>query len=120
MPSTPPERQSGWELAAAEQQHLMQWLSKRLDKPLQLPDLTSQGYALVGGRLLPGDRGARAQFMSKDGRRASDALYRGRSAAVVMDRLWRDCVPFLVRRSGGELLLGRPRLWLCDYRRAPS
>ena len=36
---------------------------KRLDKPLKVPDLSAQGYALVGGRLLPGSEGARAQFM---------------------------------------------------------
>ncbi|MGJ7541522.1 hypothetical protein [Variovorax sp. LT1R16] len=27
-----------------------------------MPDLSAEGYTLVGGRLLPGDTGARAQF----------------------------------------------------------
>lgn len=58
-----PEKRHPVEVAAAEQQHLAQWLSKRLDKPLQVPDLSAEGYALVGGRLLPGSDGARAQFM---------------------------------------------------------
>ncbi|MGJ7510167.1 anti-sigma factor family protein [Variovorax sp. GT1P44] len=58
-----PEKRHPVEVAAAEQQHLAQWLSKRLDKPLQVPDLSAEGYALVGGRLLPGSEGARAQFM---------------------------------------------------------
>jgi len=58
-----PEKRHPVEVAAAEQQHLVQWLSKRLDKPLRVPDLSAQGYTLVGGRLLPGSEGARAQFM---------------------------------------------------------
>jgi anti-sigma factor RsiW len=58
-----PEKRHPVEVAAAEQQHLAQWLSKRLDKALKVPDLSAQGYALVGGRLLPGSEGARAQFM---------------------------------------------------------
>ena len=41
----------------------MQWLSRRLGKPLKVPVLAAQGYELMGGRLLPGDNGARAQFM---------------------------------------------------------
>ncbi len=51
------------EVAAAEQEHLVKWLSKRLNKPLKVPQLTALGFELVGGRLLPGESGARAQFM---------------------------------------------------------
>lgn len=58
-----PEKRHPVEVAAAEQQHLVQWLSRRLDRPLKLPDLSAQGYTLVGGRLLPGNQGPRAQFM---------------------------------------------------------
>ncbi|MDM0103622.1 anti-sigma factor [Variovorax sp. J22R24] len=58
-----PEKRHPVEVVAAERQHLAQWLSKRLDKPLQVPDLSAEGYELVGGRLLPGSEGARAQFM---------------------------------------------------------
>lgn len=58
-----PEKRHPVEVAATEQQHLVQWLSKRLDRPLKLPDLSAQGYTLVGGRLLPGNQGPRAQFM---------------------------------------------------------
>ena len=32
---------------------LVQWLSKRLGTPLAVPDLSSAGFNLVGGRLLP-------------------------------------------------------------------
>ncbi len=58
-----PEVRHPVEVAAAQQEHLVQWLSKRLGRPLKVPDLSAQGYELVGGRLLPGDGGARAQFM---------------------------------------------------------
>ena len=66
-----PERLHAVEVSAAQQDHLVQWLSKRLGAPLRVPVLTAQGFSLIGGRLLPaGDtdpsfegRGARAQFM---------------------------------------------------------
>jgi len=58
-----PEVRHPVEVSAAQQEHLVQWLSKRLQKPLKVPVLAAQGYELVGGRLLPGDSGARAQFM---------------------------------------------------------
>jgi anti-sigma factor RsiW len=58
-----PEVKHPVEVSAEQHAHLVQWLSKRLDRPLQVPSLSAQGYELMGGRLLPGDRGARAQFM---------------------------------------------------------
>ncbi len=58
-----PEVRHPVEVAAAEQQHLVQWLSKRLGTQLKAPVLQAQGFDLVGGRLLPGESGARAQFM---------------------------------------------------------
>lgn len=48
-----PEVRHPIEVAASEEQHLVAWLSKRLAAPLRAPDLTSSGYALLGGRLLP-------------------------------------------------------------------
>lgn len=58
-----PEVRHPVEVEAEQQQHLVQWLSKRLNRPLKVPNLGQQGYELVGGRLLPGEKGARAQFM---------------------------------------------------------
>lgn len=72
-----PEKRHPVEVAAAEQQHLVQWLSRRLDKPLKVPDLSADGYTLVGGRLLPGESGARAQFMFEDGAGQRVTLYIG-------------------------------------------
>jgi anti-sigma factor RsiW len=54
------------EVGAAEQEHLVKWLSKRLGTPLRTPVLTSEGYELLGGRLLSGPEGPVAQFMYQD------------------------------------------------------
>lgn len=72
-----PEIKHPVEVDASQQQHLVQWLSKRLGRPLKVPDLQAQGYALVGGRLLPGDTGVRAQFMYQDAQAHRLTLYLG-------------------------------------------
>lgn len=72
-----PEIRHPVEVTAMEQAHLVQWLSKRLGKPLKVPDLSAQGFELVGGRLLPGDTGARAQFMFQNTAGGRVTLYLG-------------------------------------------
>ena len=72
-----PEIRHPVEVAAAEQEHLVQWLSKRVGKPLKVPDLGAQGYQLMGGRLLPGEAGARAQFMFQNAAGTRITLYLG-------------------------------------------
>jgi len=47
----------------AQEEHLARWLTKRLNMPVRLFDLRSQGFALVGGRLLPDAQGPSAQLM---------------------------------------------------------
>lgn len=54
------------EVRAAQEQHLAAWLSKRLDRPLVIPDLRQEGLSLVGGRLLPANGGPAAQLMYED------------------------------------------------------
>jgi anti-sigma factor RsiW len=51
------------EVPGVEEQHLVQWLSKRLGYELRAPDLAAMGLKLVGGRLLPGSTGAAAAFL---------------------------------------------------------
>ena len=51
------------EVTGAERPHLVQWLSKRLDYELRVPDLEGSGLKLVGGRLLPGPFGPAAFCM---------------------------------------------------------
>ena len=77
-----PEVRHPVEVTAAQQDHLVQWLSKRLDRPLQVPALGAQGYELVGGRLLPGDTGARAQFMYQNSAGQRITLYLGALVAA--------------------------------------
>ncbi len=48
--------------------HLIQWLSKRLGRKLIVPDLSAAGFRLMGGRLLPAEGGAAAQFMYQSGK----------------------------------------------------
>ncbi|MCC7045900.1 MAG: anti-sigma factor [Alphaproteobacteria bacterium] len=50
----------------AEEEHLVRWLSSRLKIPLKTPKLDDKGFRLMGGRLLPTDRGNAAQFMYED------------------------------------------------------
>lgn len=72
-----PEKRHPVEVAAAEQDHLVQWLSRRTGKALKVPRLDALGYELVGGRLLPGDAGARAQFMFQNDTGVRVTLYLG-------------------------------------------
>ena len=58
-----PEQRHPVEVVAAEEAHLIKWLSKRLNRSLSIPTLQQYGYSLVGGRLLPGESGPAAQFM---------------------------------------------------------
>jgi anti-sigma factor RsiW len=58
-----PEVRHPVEVGADQEQHLVAWLSKRLGAPLRAPHLDSEGYFLVGGRLLPGENGPVAHFM---------------------------------------------------------
>jgi anti-sigma factor RsiW len=70
-----PEVRHPVEVGAEQEAHLVAWLSKRLGAPVKAPHLGSLGYQLVGGRLLPGDRGPVAQFMYQDGRGQRLTLY---------------------------------------------
>jgi len=54
------------EVNADQEVHLLQWLSKRLGHALRAPDLTKFGYQIMGGRLLPGEKGAAAQLMYQE------------------------------------------------------
>ncbi len=59
-----PEKRHAVEVGADQSKHLIEWLSRRLGAPLTAPDLSAQGYTLMGGRLLPGEQAqSRAQFM---------------------------------------------------------
>ncbi len=55
------------EMGADNQDALNNWLSERLGRPVFGPDLASIGYRLIGGRSLPAEGGAVAQYMYETG-----------------------------------------------------
>ena len=61
-----PEQRRPVEVDAAHEDQLVTWLSKRMGAPMKPPHLQPLGYALEGGRLLPGGQGPVAQFMYRD------------------------------------------------------
>src|SRR5207237_10372219 len=60
-----PEVRHPVEVGADDEQHLVNWLSKRLGVKVRAPKLEDAGMSLVGGRLLPGDDGPVEQVMSQ-------------------------------------------------------
>jgi anti-sigma factor RsiW len=70
-----PETRHPVEVAASDETHLVQWLTRRLGVPVKAPALHAQGFRLLGGRLLPGAAAPRAQFMYEDARGRRLTLY---------------------------------------------
>jgi anti-sigma factor RsiW len=70
------------EVTGAERPHLVQWLSKRLDYALRVPDLDPSGLKLVGGRLLPGPFSPAALFMYENPSGERFTLYYARTDAA--------------------------------------
>lgn len=77
-----PEQRHPVEVAAADEAHLVAWLSKRLDAPITVPHIGDAGWRLLGGRLLPAEAGPVAQFMYEDAR--------GRRLTLAVTRPLRD------------------------------
>lgn len=76
----------------AQEQHLARWLTKRLDMPVRLFDLRTQGFELVGGRLLPDVAGPSAQLMYQNGggQRVTVYLRKPEAGASTAFRYQRD------------------------------
>lgn len=70
-----PEQRRPVEVDAAHEDQLIAWLSKRMGAPMKPPHLQAVGYALEGGRLLPGGQGPVAQFMYRDASGSRLTLY---------------------------------------------
>lgn len=84
-----PEVRRPVEVTAENQDQLVAWLSKRLDAPMKPPHLGALGYELIGGRLLPGERGPAAQFMYHDGAGQRLTLYVAREQQPTADKAFR-------------------------------
>ena len=75
-----PEVRHPVEVVAAEEAHLVKWLTKRVGAPIRAPLLQDFGFKLIGGRLLA-DRGApAAQFMYENAEGQRLTLYARRDA----------------------------------------
>ena len=73
------ENRHAVEVAAADEPHLVNWLSNRLDLPLTPPDLTGSGLSLLGGRVVPEDGRPAAQLMYEDASGQRFTLFIARS-----------------------------------------
>jgi anti-sigma factor RsiW len=69
------EKRHAVEVVAAEEKHLVRWLSKRLGHPLRTPQLGSAGFHLVGGRLLDVSAKPAAQFMYENDAKRRVTVY---------------------------------------------
>lgn len=67
------------EITAENEEQLIGWLSQRLKTDIKAPSLMSQGFQLLGGRLIPSTNRMAAQFMYQDvsGSRVSLYVRRG-------------------------------------------
>jgi anti-sigma factor RsiW len=95
------ENRHAVEVVGEETEHLSTWLSDRLSTRLAMPDLTGQGYAFLGGRLLPapalpGGRAAQLMYEAANGERLT--LYVTPAAGI-------DGPEFEIVRLGAETAL---------------
>ncbi|KQP47744.1 anti-sigma factor [Pseudorhodoferax sp. Leaf274] len=76
-----PDKRRPVEVGADQEQALVTWLTRRMGSEVRAPALAPLGYALIGGRLLPGEKAPVAQFMygAADGKRLT--LYVTREVA---------------------------------------
>jgi anti-sigma factor RsiW len=63
-----PDRVRPVEVRASGSAQLVQWVSDRLRRPVKVPDLTTSGYRLMGGRVVATSHGPAAMFMYDDDR----------------------------------------------------
>ncbi len=94
-----PEKRHPVEVTAADEAHLVQWLSRRLGTPLKVPSLAERGYRLLGGRLLPGADAPRAQFMYENTQGQRVTLF---VAVFAADRAPADTSFRSLRNAAGE------------------
>ncbi|HEV2514563.1 MAG TPA: anti-sigma factor [Devosia sp.] len=73
------EKRHAVEVAASDKDHLVSWLSNRVERPINPPDLAADGFTLVGGRLLPGygtePAGPAAQLMYENAAQERVTVY---------------------------------------------
>lgn len=75
-----PEAKRAVEVPAAEEQAMVNWLSKRMGVQISIPKLADAGYQLLGGRLLPGANGVACQIMYQNAEGKRITLYMAKDA----------------------------------------
>lgn len=70
-----PEQKHPVEVAGDDRQYLQQWLSKRIGVNFSAPDLSDQGYTLLGGRLLAEQDKPAALLMYEDASKRRLSVY---------------------------------------------
>lgn len=63
-----PDRVHPVEMRAPERAQFVEWASRRLGRPLMVPDLSASGYRFMGGRMVATPHGPAALFMYDDDR----------------------------------------------------
>ncbi|MER9301640.1 anti-sigma factor [Mesorhizobium sp. M0293] len=69
------EKRHAVEVPASDKDHLQTWLSNRVGLKLVAPDLTANGFQLIGGRLLPAGESKAAMLLYEDGNGQRISLY---------------------------------------------
>ena len=69
------EQRHAVEVGADDKDHLLGWLSKRLGLTLIAPDLTAEGFELVGGRLLPAGQKMAGLLLYEDAKGNRISIY---------------------------------------------
>ena len=70
------EKRHAVEVPASDKDHLQAWLSNRVGLKLVAPDLASEGFELIGGRLLPaGSQGKAAMLLYEDAKGERISLF---------------------------------------------
>ena len=85
-----PDRGRPVEVRAKQEGESLRWISKRFGRKLLTPDLTAFGWTIIGGRVLPIEGKAGAQFMyqNADGRRLTVFLGDNPDKKEVDYRFW--------------------------------
>lgn len=84
------EQRHAVEVGADDKDHLLGWLSKRLGLTLIAPDLTAEGFQLVGGRLLPAGHNTAALLLYEDAKGERISIYVTAEGAEKAKGIYRD------------------------------
>ena len=95
----------------AQEEHLSRWLTRRIDIPVKLFDLTAHGFELVGGRLLPDGPGKSAQLMYQDAQQRRVTVYlrkpeQGTDAAFRYEQQGKVGLFYWIEEGAGYALVG--------------